>query len=150
MFAHTKFFAAAIALSLATTGPAVAETGTKGVDFTVDVSGVIASEGKLYVSVQEKADFMAERGAAGGIYEIEVGGDQTFTYNVPEGEYAVSVWHDTDNDGEFSMSETYQPLDGWAMSTSAPLKKQPTFQDAKVTVGSEGAQVSVAMIYPKG
>lgn len=113
----------------------------------VTLEGVKASEGKLYISVQSEADFMEERGAAGGIYEMSAAGDKSYSYNVPAGEYAVSIWHDTDNDGKFSMDANWIPTDGWGSSGTTDISKQPSFDDLKVVIDSQGAAVTIPMIY---
>ncbi len=119
------------------------------VALTVDLTGIQASAGKLYVSVQEEADYMADKGVAGGIYVVDVSGDRQFAYNVPAGEYAVSIWHDTDSDGKFSLDDNWIPTDGWGTSGASDMNKKPTFNDVKISVGSYGAALTIPMIYPK-
>ena len=76
-------------------------------------------------------------------------GEMTETYMVSEpGEYSVSVWHDRDNDGRFSMSDTYQVLDSWGASGTPPEGKEPTFDDVKITVPPMGTSVEIDMINP--
>jgi len=120
-----------------------------GPSLDVTLTGLQASEGKLYVSVQAKADYMKQRGEAGGIYEIDTPGIQTYSYKVPAGEYAVSIWHDLDNDGKFSMTKDWIPTDGWGTSGTRDTSKQPTFDDVKLTIGPNGASVKIPMIYRK-
>jgi len=113
----------------------------------VSLKGLQASDGKLFISVQKEVDFMQQRVTAGGIYEIDVTSDQTYSYSVPVGEYAVSIWHDTDNDGQFSMDENYIPTDGWGMSGDYAGEREPTFDEVKINVGFEGAAVNIYMVY---
>lgn len=78
---------------------------------TVNIKGLKASEGALYVSVQDSQQFNGQAITAGGRYEHTKAGDKTFIYkDVPEGEYAIMLWHDLDNDGVFTQDEvTYMP-----------------------------------------
>ena len=46
-------------------------------------------------------------------------GTMRLEYDVPTGTYAVSVWHDEDDNGEFDRNERGMPLDGWAQVSMA-------------------------------
>jgi len=136
-----------LALSAAVLAASTASAGEQHATLDVTLSGLQASDGKLFLSVQKEADFMQQRGTAGGVYEIDVASDQVYSYSVPVGDYAVSIWHDTDNDGQFSMDENYIPTDGWGMSGDASGDKEPVFEDVKINIGFEGAAVNIPMVY---
>lgn len=120
------------------------------VPLTVTVTDVRAGDVPLYVSIQTKETYRSMKGE-GGILKETTSGDITRTFNLKEGgEYAISIWHDLDDDGRFSMTESYEILDGWGSSGEIPRGSAPTFDDAKVTVPSFGASTTVAMIYPEG
>jgi len=63
-------------------------------------------------------------------------------------EYAISVWHDRDDDGRFSMSESYETLDGWGASGTPIENKEPTFDDVKIDIPLKGTSVTIEMINP--
>lgn len=136
-----------LALSVAVFAASNASAGETHVTLDVTLKGLQASDGKLYVSVQKETDFMQQRGAAGGIYEIDVASDTTYSYSVPAGDYAVSIWHDTDNDGKFSMDENWMPTDGWGMSGDYSGEREPTFDEVKINVGFDGAAINIPMVY---
>lgn len=115
---------------------------------TVTLQGITETKGPIYVSIQTRENYRSMKGHGGIISEATLG-DMTATFNVTEpGEYSVSVWHDLDDDGRFSMTETYKVLDGWGASGTPPENQSPTFDDVKVKVESFGATVPVAMKYP--
>lgn len=151
MFAHSLRTIAALAVggltlaACANTGSALAEAPER--QLHIELTDVRASAGKLYVSVQTEGNYMANTGEAGGIYEISTAGSHSYAYTLPEGEYAVSIWHDIDDDGVFSVDERGVPTDGWATSAPADLQRRPTFADARVALGAEGAEVVLPMIY---
>lgn len=102
----------------------------------------------LYISIQNKSEYQTLEGG-GGILQSTHAGQITRTFDVPKsGDYAVSVWHDLDNDGEFSMADNFQLLDGWGTSGEVPFGTPPTFDAAKVSVPVSGAKVEIEMIYP--
>ena len=126
----------------------LAPLGALAAPLSVTVEGVEARGGTLYVSVQTEAEFMQERGTAGEMTQDPGAGTHEFTFDVPEGDYAVIVWHDDDADGEFTMSPQGQPLDGWGMSGPAP-RGMPSFGDAAVTVGPDGGTARLSVTYPR-
>ena len=149
----TALAATLLATLLATTAaqadPVPAPLVGEGVPVTVDLTGVEARPGALYISIQTEDEFQGIRGA-GGIIEVVNPGMAEVTYRVAEpGTYAVSLWHDLDNDGVFSMSETYQVLDGWGGSGEVDATKRPGFADVAVEVPAYGATVPVTMFYPE-
>ena len=139
------------ALAFAAFHPATAlasESPAAG-SLTVEIENVRESTGPLYVSVQTKDDYQQARHTAGGIYKDVKAGSLTYTYAaIPAGDYAISLWHDLDNDGTFTIGENYRPLDGWGASGKT-LTGAPTFDDVKITV-SEGSQTQrIQMVYPE-
>lgn len=103
----------------------------------------------VYVSIQTRDEFRSMRGA-GGIAPYAKTGSMTATFPVAEpGEYAVSVWHDRDGDGRFSMTEDYTVvLDSYAASGHPPKETMPTFDDVKFTVPNMGTELTVEMRNP--
>ena len=90
---------------------------------------------------------MANRGN-GGVFEVDTAGDHSYAFAVAPGDYAISVWHDTDNDERFSMDENWTPTDGWAMSGTPALDKQPTFGEVQIQITQDAKSISIPMIYP--
>ena len=111
----------------------------------VAIEGVEARGGTLFVSVQTEAQFMGDDWVAGERVEGPTDGTLRLTLDVPPGDYAVTVWHDDDGDGAFSMAPTGMPLDGWAMSGNP--RGMPSFGAAKVEVDEAGGATSMTMTY---
>ena len=149
-------FLGVMAIATALSTPAFAgsaETTQKaahdGVPITVTLNNVRAGDVPLYISIQTESEYQSYDGA-GGILQSTESGQITETFDVPAaGEYAISIWHDLDNDGRFSMAEGFQLLDGWGTSGTVPFGAPPTFKDAKVSIPSSGDVVEINMIYPK-
>ena len=151
MFDMTKKTAVAALLGAMLLGPACATAQTNETGkLTINLLGVQNGGGPLYVSVQTRADFKQDRGSAGGIYKDVAGGNMSYSYDdVPIGEYGVMIWHDTDNDGQFSKDEkTYMPLDGWGAS-GKKLRGEPTFDDVKISIERSGTELNIKMHYPE-
>ena len=135
--------------ALALSTPALAEDAAEDAPLTIEVRGVEDRGGRLYVGVQTEAQFLQEDGVAGRIFDDPDAGSLRVSFPLPEGRYAVSVWHDDDADGEFDRAENGMPLDGWAMSNDAGRRGPPSFDDAAVELRRGGAETSATMIYPE-
>jgi uncharacterized protein (DUF2141 family) len=133
------FLAAAGAFAIA--APAYAAS------LTVDLDGVRSAGGTLFVSVQTRQEFMQERGTAGSVVTSPQAGAHRFSFDVPAGEYAVSVWHDDNGNGRFDKNDRHIPLDGWAMTNSQALRGEPSFDQVRTRIDAGPAAVHLTMTY---
>lgn len=121
-------------------------TGTIPVSITIE--GVRETTVPLYISVQKRGEYMGLKGH-GVILKKTDEGTMRASVNVDVvDDYAISLWHDLDDDGVFSMNDRYQPQDGYAASGTMPTDRAPTFDDVKITVPIVGRAVTVTMVYP--
>lgn len=133
----------ASAAALAAAGAAVAAP------LTVNVDGIEARGGTLYVGVQTEAQFMQNAGIAGEMIAAPEAGSQSFTFDLPEGAYSISIWHDFNGNGQFDMSEAGPPADGWAMINGEAMRAAPTFAEASLTLPAAGKATTLKVIYPE-
>jgi uncharacterized protein (DUF2141 family) len=120
-------------------------------DVTVNVKGIQARHGTMYVVLDDSAHFLK-----GGAPYVQVlndppAGDHTFVMkDVAPGDYAVVILHDENGDKQMNYSSGGMPLEGWSMTRYDPnTMAPPTFDDAKVTVPASGASFDVEMHYPQ-
>ena len=117
---------------------------------TVTLTGVQARGGQLLISLQTREQFMQPTGL-GEIVQNPTAGTTTVTFrDVPAGDYAVSVLHDQNGDGQMQVSEIGIPTEGWAMSHGAELRGPPTFAQVKVAFPAAGAALTEPMFYWDG
>lgn len=116
---------------------------------TVTLEGVEDRGVPLYVGVQTEEQFMQWDGIAGEKIEDPDAGTVTVSFDLPEGEYSVSVWHDLNNNSEFDMKESGWPDEGYAMSNQSALRGPPTFDVVKVSVDADGAAITETLNYPQ-
>ena len=136
----TLLLSAIAALGLAT----AAHAG----DVTVHVHGVQARPGTLLLALQSRAQFMQPAMTNGGAKKDPAAGEETFVlHNVPAGDYAISVFHDEHGDYHMKLDANGRPLEGWAISRFQGGHK-PTFDEACVHVGEDGATFDLSMTYP--
>lgn len=135
-----RIFLAAVG-ALAVAAPAHASS------LTVQLEGVRGTGGTLFVSVQTREQFMQERGTAGSVLTSPQSGPHRFSFAVPAGEYAVSVWHDDNGNGRFDKDDSHVPLDGWALTNSQGFRGEPSFDQVRMRVSDAPSSVRLSMTY---
>ncbi len=118
-------------------------------DLVVDVNGIRRGGGPLHIEVQTRAEFMGDAASAEATLAAPRAGAHRFTFALPPGDYAVSVWHDDNGNGRFDKDEAQMPLDGWALSNAGALRGEPTFDAVKVSLGTGGATLRLNMVYAR-
>jgi uncharacterized protein (DUF2141 family) len=136
--------------SLITTAAAalLLTSAASAADIVVNIEG-LQEGGTLYVGVQTEDQFMQQGGVAGDIIKNVSEGDMTVTIeDVAPGTYSISVWHDREDDGEFSMAPQGWPNEGWAMVNGETLRAAPTFDQVSFELTDEGYEATLTVIYP--
>jgi uncharacterized protein (DUF2141 family) len=119
-------------------------------DLVIDLTGIQAGKGDLYVGLQTKDQFLKDAGVNGAIIKVPASGNQQVVLkNVAPGDYSVSVWHDSDGDSKFSMAANGMPADGWSMHNAQALRGAPQWDQVKFSMTPAGVKLQLAMIYPK-
>lgn len=141
----------AVAISLAAAVAALLAAGAaQAGDVTVTLTGVQARGGQLLVTLQSQDQFMRAGGFSARV-EAPAAGPVTVTFEgVPEGDYALSAFHDENSDYQMQSSAIGIPLEGWAMSNGDRLMGAPTFDVVKVSIPAEGGAITEAMRYWDG
>jgi len=149
MFVLSKTLALPALILLSAPSAYAVDAQDPTIPITIDLSEVQALPGPLYVSIQKEAQYMGMRGHGGIIASVSDAMTQaTYKVDVP-GRYAVSLWHDLNDDGVFSMDESYNVLDGWGASGSIKETERPSFDDVAIDVPAYGTEVRVTMFYPE-
>lgn len=129
---------------------AFAGAATAG-DVTVELKGVQARGGTVYAALQSRGEFMQPKSTYGVKAESPKAGVLRLTIpNVKPGDYALSVLHDQDGNGQMKLSPQFIPEEGWAMTNGDNLTAQPTFDLVKVSVPATGSTVTANMHYYDG
>ena len=76
-------------------------------------------------------------------------GEVTLTLQVPEGRYAAAVYHDVNDNGRLDLTFVGTPAEprGYSRITDVRLAP-PSFEDAAVEVGADGASADARLRYP--
>jgi len=100
----------------------------------VQIKGMSNSKGKIMVALYDKNSFMKKplRTATAQISRISEGVSLVFD-NLPAGEYAISTYHDENNNDRLDTNFLGMPTEKYGFSNNAPARfGAPTFEKAKI------------------
>lgn len=113
---------------------------------TIDLSGIRAADGDLFVSLQTRDQFMKNTGAYGTIVVKPAPGARSVVLDgVAPGTYAAAIWHDVN--GNKTWDAAAGSGDGWAMIDADKLRAKPEFDQVSFTVGDAPARLTLDMRY---
>jgi uncharacterized protein (DUF2141 family) len=117
---------------------------------TVTVSGLTPVKGDLYISIHNRPQYFQEADSAFLKKKITIQSEieTLFFENVPEGNYAVAVYHDENLNGIMEISEKGFPVEGYGFSTKGKIIGRPKFDQAVFEVKSNDT-IEIKMIYLK-
>jgi uncharacterized protein (DUF2141 family) len=123
-----------------------AQSYTLTVEIT-DMKVIEESMARIAVYNSEETYFNSDQIFRSGAFEVkETVGSFTFE-DMPEGTYAITIYHDEDNDGEMDRRWYGPPKEGYAFSNNYHSAFKPaSFEDAAFEV-KEDTRISVKMRY---
>jgi uncharacterized protein (DUF2141 family) len=114
----------------------------------VTVRNIKESKGTIRVGLFNNADDFLKKAAYGKIVKA-VGTEITVVFeNLSAGDYAVSVIHDENENGELDKNFMGIPREGFAFGNNAMgTFGPPSFEKAKITIGKENLKQEVKLKY---
>ncbi len=109
----------------------------------VKVENIISNKGKVAIGLFDKQNFL-KKPLQGVFAEIKDGKSVAIFKNVPKGEYAISCYHDANNNQKLDFSDRGMPLEDYR--TSAELENlygPPIFDDAKFNVEDKDLEIRI-------
>ena len=143
------FLASKVAVSNQDDVVSVAESdqAAEVVGMEIVIIGIRNDAGKVVVAVFDRARpfeaYEYERAIEYGEFDAVEGGVHIPLPGLRSGPYAVSLFHDENDDDDFNMDGDY-PLEGYGTSGARDAYHEPTFEEASV----DGGQVVIQMYYP--
>ncbi|MEN1785164.1 MAG: DUF2141 domain-containing protein [Bacteroidota bacterium] len=123
-----------LALALLTCAGLFAQSATKG-QLTIKVANIKSTEGKILVGLYDSEDNWLEKIYMGGTGLIANGKSEIVLKNIPFGTYAVSLFHDENDNNKLDMRFGFFPKEPNACSNQAPaVFGPPRWKDAKFTL----------------
>ena len=101
----------------------------------VSMSGFDSNDGTAMIALYNSEENFLEKRFMGEISKIENNKAMVTFSDVPEGVYAISIFHDEDDNGKLNMIMGFYPSEATGTSNNAPAKfGPPKWEDAKFEV----------------
>lgn len=101
-------------------------------DITVNISGLNSDKGNVMIALYQGSDNFLKKSVKGVISQIS---DKKSTYilkNIPKGEYAISFFHDENNNRKMDSNFLGIPKEDYGCSNNAKgFMGPPKYEDAK-------------------
>ncbi len=111
---------------------------TKGQDIIVNMSNFDSNDGKVLVGLYDSETNWLSKRIMGDIVKLENKQCQVVFKNVPEGTYAVSIFHDENDNNKLDTNFLGIPKEDTGCSNNAPARfGPPKWKDAKFEVKNE-------------
>lgn len=145
----------AVAATLVAASPALADQGCAGTraptssKLTVQVNGVKPPVGEVAITIypDDKRRFLAKGGKLAR-QRIKAAATVRACFWVPQGAYAVAVYHDRDGDRDFDRTLVGLPAEGFGFSNDPDTKTGlPSFSSVRFRVGPGERVTPVQMKY---
>ena len=118
-------------------------TATAG-DLTVEIQGVASDKGNVMVALYKKDDKWMGRSTAGTMVAAKKGAVLVSFKDLPDGEYAVSLFVDENSNGKLDANAIGIPIEPFAFSNDASGNfGPPTFEQAKFIVGKDSKSIVI-------
>ena len=136
----STFIAAASVGIAALLAPSTAAAG----DLTVEIKGVASDTGNVMVALYKKDDKWMGRSTVGTTVAAKKGGVSVSFKDLPDGEYAVSLFVDENSNGKIDSNAIGIPIEPYAFSNDASGNfGPPTFEQAKFVVGKDSKSIVI-------
>lgn len=107
----------------------------EGATIKVAITNIASGKGQILIALYDTEDSWLKKLYKGAIGKIVNGESSSIFTNIPAGTYAVSVFHDEDNDGELDTNFLGIPKEDTGSSNNAPANfGPPKWEDAKFEV----------------
>jgi len=118
---------------------------------TVSVSGLKPLRGDLYVSLHSRPEYFQVADSALLKKKVTVNEEtEVINFdNVPQGKYAIAIYHDENLNGIMEVNEMGIPKEGYGFSTKNKMLGRPKFEQAAFEVSADDT-IDVKMIYHAG
>lgn len=119
-------------------------------DVDVAITGIKSSDGRMMCRIFGEGAGFPIRGASQTVHAAIADGSSRCRFgDLPAGQYAVAVLHDTNVNGKLDKNFLGFPTEGLAFSQNVrPRIGVPSFSSAAFKLGPEGARLALRMTYP--
>ena len=152
MYWRKHFFLLALpfVLLVGSQGQASDDTAAPSGDLTVVMDGLRNQNGTVVLTIYDKKQsydqFDPQNVPASIIMKVREKAPSITLHDLPEGDYAIVIFHDENDDGDFNMSGGI-PTEGYGVSNANDRFDDLSFQDASIRVTASGTKAPVTIFY---
>ena len=120
-------------------------------EVTVTVDRIHSAAGKIYVTLWgDNENWLEEDKSLQNVgVEAEAGKVTVTLHGVTPGRYAITTFHDENDNGEMDFSLLGLPEEGYAFSRDVrPFLSAPSFNSCAFDVGIDDTALTIHMVYP--
>jgi len=128
-----------ISIQLVFTLSAFAQTG----DLTVTFENPGEKKGKVYVGLFTEQNFLMNP-TESAMIDLDDNQTQVTIKDLKHGTYAVSIFHDANDNGQLDMDEYGRPTEPWGLSGKS-ISMMPVWSEAKFDLDSDAQEVKIKM-----
>jgi uncharacterized protein (DUF2141 family) len=116
---------------------------------TVDISGISKASGTLKIRLDASADGYNGKIAPLMGKAIKISDKKPLSVSfadLPAGEYAISVMHDENDNGELDSNILGIPKEAYGFSNNPRVMRKPRFDETKFTVGADAKTIAIELL----
>jgi len=122
----------------------------QGADLTLDIEGTCNAKGKILLSVFDSKVAFEDQSTTKAYSNLELPAKTAFQrvtfHHVPDGDYAVSVLHDQNDNAVLDMKGV-MPREGYGFSNGVGENTAPDFEEASVRIDDKGVTMDLTFTY---
>lgn len=112
----------------------------------IEITDIEHSKGKLMIGLYQDESNWLKKPFKGTIGIIEEGKCKVVFDDVPSGTYAISLFHDENDNNELDMFLGFYPKESTACSNNAPARfGPPSWEDAKFEVNGKTIKQTIKL-----
>ena len=123
----------------------------KAADLEIKIAKIKNNNGKIQVVVFDSAEEFTASKHTKAFATVSIkahAGSQSVTlHDIPPGEYAISLFHDENNDNQLNLNRNKIPLEGYGTSRAMSKFDEPTFNRASIKLGAQTQSININMYY---
>ncbi len=118
----------------------------KGGTIEIEITDIENSKGKLMIGLYQDESNWLKKPFKGIIGIIEEGKCKVVFDDIPSGTYAISLFHDENDNNELDMFLGFYPKESTACSNNAPARfGPPSWEDAKFEVNGKTSKQTIKL-----
>lgn len=113
----------------------------------VEISSIRKAQGKLWIAIYRPGEkFGGDNPGMHKIVPVNSMKNKILEFNLPEGTYAIAIFHDVNNNEELDKNLVGIPKEPYGFSNNfKPRFSAPQFKDCSFELPAQGKQISIEL-----